>query len=349
MLQFGSVTRMSHHPAPYDPEVPPAHGYRTISPFRERAALHTPRRRGPWFHLGLFAATFYSTALASALQQGVNVFADPFAIGTGLPFAIAVMAILLCHECGHYVMARFHGVDATLPYFIPAPPIVLTGTFGAFIRMRTLPPDRRALFDIGAAGPWAGFVIAIPAVIIGLFLSEVRPLLGDEGGLILGDSLLFSFLTRLVLGVSSEEVTILLHPVALAGWFGLLVTSLNLLPVGQLDGGHVAYAVFGRHHRWISRGILVWLVVMGFGQGLQWFIWAGLLMMLGVDHPPPLDASTPLDRRRVILAAMTLVVLMLTFMPSPISRAEFTPPPVFEGELTPVSNPASRHGFVIPL
>lgn len=312
-----------------------------------RAAARA-RGRGPLFHLGLCVATFYSCALASALQQGVDIFLHPLSIGPGVPFAVTVMTILLCHEFGHYFLARAHGVDATLPYFIPAPPFVLTGTFGAFIRLRSLPPDRRALFDIGAAGPWAGFVVAVPATVIGLAWSEVRPLAANEGGLALGDSLLFAFLTRVVLGVRSADVTILLHPVALAGWFGLLVTSLNLLPAGQLDGGHVSYAVFGRHHRWVSRGVLVALLMLGAGGWGGWLVWFALLLFLGVDHPPPWDPVTPLDRRRRIMAALTLGVFLLTFMPNPISVPE--PPPQFEGERVPVSAPdvaPPRHGFVI--
>jgi membrane-associated protease RseP (regulator of RpoE activity) len=311
-------------------------------------------RRGPGLHIALFAATFLTTAMASALNQGVNVFADPGAIRSGFPFAITIMTILLFHEFGHYFLAQAHRVDASLPYFIPAPPIFLVGTFGAFIRMRGTPPTRSALFDIGAAGPWAGFIVAVPAVIFGLQISEVRPLQPGEGGLMLGDSLLFSGLTQLVLGVDPEQVTVLLHPVALAGWFGLLVTCLNLLPVGQLDGGHVAYAVFGRHHRWISRGVLTFLVVLGVGGWPGWLLWAFLLLVLGIRHPLPLDPHTPLDRPRMVAAALTLVIFVLTFMPEPISIVEPTGPPLhqrpFDGMQIPVALPAAvPRGLVIQL
>ena len=308
------------------------------------------RQRGPALNLVLFAATFLTASMASALNQGVDIFSHPLAIYAGFPFAITVMMILLFHESGHYLLARAHGVDATLPFFLPAPPIFLFGTFGAFIRMRSLPQDRRALFDIGAAGPWAGFLVAVPAVIIGLQLSEVRPLGPAEGGLILGDSLLFSWLTHLVLGVNPDKVTVLLHPIALAGWFGLLVTCFNLLPVGQLDGGHVAYAVFGRHHRWIARGILTFVLVLGFGGWAGWFVWAIMFLVLGLDHPPTWDPVTRLDRRRLIAAALTLGMLIVTFMPEPISIAEPGESPIFEGERVPVSSPARpMHGLVIPL
>jgi membrane-associated protease RseP (regulator of RpoE activity) len=303
----------------------------------------------PLIHIVLFASTFVTTAMAGAFQVGADPISDPSSIRAGFPFAIALMTILLGHELGHYFLSRFHGVRATLPYFIPAPPILI-GTFGAFIRMKSPPRSRRALFDVGAAGPWVGILLAIPAVIIGLHLSEVQPP-SAGGGLLLGDSLLFSFLTRMTLGVSSKDVTILLHPIALAGWFGFFVTFLNLLPMGQLDGGHVAYAMFGRAHRWVSRLFIGVILVLGFGGWQGWFVWAILIALLGLDHPPTLDPGTPLDRKRMAAAWLTIAVFVLTFMPNPISIAE--PPPQFEGPVTPVSRRAAApvHGglrLVIP-
>jgi membrane-associated protease RseP (regulator of RpoE activity) len=333
--------------------------------FRDDAypAVARTRSRGPTVHIVLFSLTFLTTAMAGTFHAAADLplqlgdfLSQPLAILAGFPFAITVMTILLSHEMGHYVLARAHRVDASLPYFIPAPPTFLIGTFGAFIRIRSLPPHRRALFDIGAAGPWAGFLVAVPAVIFGLQESEVRPLDPTQGGLMLGDSLLFSILTRLVLGVDAQEVTIQLGPVALAGWFGLLVTCLNLLPVGQLDGGHVAYAVFGHRHRWISRGVIVTLVILGIGGWPGWFVWAALLLILGLQHPRPWDPATPLDRRRLVAAALTLVIFALTFMPEPISIVEpariFRPRqhiPGLEDDGIPISAPAPRHGFVIAL
>jgi membrane-associated protease RseP (regulator of RpoE activity) len=286
--------------------------------------------------------------MASAQTQGVDIISDPLGVRAGFPFAITLMTILLSHEMGHYVMARAHRVDASLPYFLPAPPLFWFGTFGAFIRMRTMPPHRRALFDIGAAGPWAGFVVAVPALILGLSLSTVQPLQPHEGGLILGDSLLFSWLTQAVLGVSSDEVTVLLHPIALAGWFGLLVTCLNLLPVGQLDGGHVSYALFGRHHRWIARGVLTFVVVLGIGGWLGWFVWALLFLIVGLDHPPTWD-PVALDRPRQIAAVLTFVLLILTFMPEPMALIEPTFVPMFEGERTPVLGPSYDPALMGPI
>jgi Zn-dependent protease len=332
-------TRNGYHPPPYfAPQL-------IVRPEPQRLLLHA----------GLFLLTFGTTTLAGALQKniypmtslsalGSGILANPGALIYGLPFAVPLMLILLCHEMGHYLMARKHGVRATLPYFLPAPPFPLLpiGTFGAFIRMRSVPMDRRTLFDVGAAGPWGGVLIAIPAVIIGLALSEVRPLSPFDGGIFLGDSLLFSWLTQLVLGVSGDSVNIELHPIALAGWFGLFVTFLNLLPVGQLDGGHVTYALFGRFHRWISRGFLAVIFFLGFQGWVGWFFWVALLSFLGVDHPPTQDLSSPLDPRRAVGAWSTVALFGLTFMSAPLMIVE--PKNIPEGEVTPIAyTPDASH------
>ena len=303
----------------------------------------TPPRRVPVVNVVLFALTFITTSMAGAFQVGADPIADPATLLAGFPFSITLMAILLIHELGHYTLSRVHGVRATLPYFIPGPP-VLIGTFGAFIRMKSPPPSRRALFDVGAAGPWAGFLVAVPAVYVGLCWSDVRPLGLHAEGLVLGDSILFSALTRLALGTTPDQVTILLHPVALAGWFGLFVTFLNLLPVGQLDGGHVAYAMFGRWHRLIARLFVAVIVVLGWRGWEGWFMWVVLLMLIGVDHPPTTDALTPLDPRRRVAAWLTVVMFVLTFIPEPL--AVVSPSPVFEGERTLVRAERSATGYV---
>jgi membrane-associated protease RseP (regulator of RpoE activity) len=329
---------------PRPQELYPLNGHHPTS-----ATEASSRPKVPLLHIALFLATLVTTSMAGAFQQGASPLADPATIFLGLPFAVTLMSILLFHEMGHYVLARMHGIHATLPYFIPAPPLfVVVGTFGAFIRMKSPPADRRALFDVGAAGPWAGVILAIPAAIIGLSWSEVRPLNPlDEGGIILGDSFLFSALTHLTLGVSADDVSIVLHPIALAGWFGLFVTFLNLLPVGQLDGGHVTYSLFGRWHRWISRGSLIAILFLGFHGWVGWFVWVALLSMLGVDHPPTLDLSSSLDPRRKFYAWSTVVLFILTFMPVPISLAER---PVFpSGEVTPVAYQSGRSLTTRPL
>src|SRR5262245_57525379 len=316
----------------------------------QRPLIVSPRERGPLLNIVLFATTFVTTSMAGAIWAGTNPFSDLGNIRAGFPFSVTLLTILLVHEFGHYTLARRHRVRVTLPYFIPAPPLFI-GTFGAFIRMKSPPPNRRALFDVGAAGPWAGLAVAIPAVLIGLRLSEVRPLGLGEGGLVLGDSILFRLLTRLALGASPDNVTILLHPIALAGWFGLFVTFLNLLPVGQLDGGHVAYALFGRWHRAISRLFVVVIAVLGFAGWQGWFVWVVLVMVIGVDHPPTRDPVTPLDRRRQLAAWLTIGAFVLTFMSEPIAVS--SPAPEFEGDKTPVAwqmHPAPPHAgrLVVP-
>lgn len=266
-------------------------------------------------HVLLFLATLFTTTLAGSFQAGVNPLDDLRLLVRGLPFSATLMGILLVHEMGHFLMSRLHGVEATPPYFIPGPPFLI-GTFGAFIRMRT-PTNRKALFDVGAAGPWAGFLVSIPAVFYGLSLSEVRALDTSTGGLVLGDSLVFRWLTRLALGVSPADVTILLHPIALAGWFGLFITFLNLLPVGQLDGGHVVYALIGRRHRWVARCSLLVIIGLAFLGWQGWVMWAVLVTVLGLDHPPTID-DTPLDPRRRVAGWLTIALFVVTFMPVPL-------------------------------
>ena len=206
-------------------------------------------RRFPLIHVLLLATTTLTTAMASSLFQGFDPIDDPRQLVHGVPFAATLITILLVHESGHYLMCLRHGVAASMPYFLPAPPNIFPlGTFGAFIRIRSRFPDRRALFDIGAAGPWGGFVVAVAAMVVGLRLSTVLPAPPMEHTLELGDSLLTTFLTRSVLGTDPDVV--MLHPVAFAGWVGLFITSLNLLPAGQLETRAVDSAADRdrRHH-----------------------------------------------------------------------------------------------------
>ncbi|MFM7142896.1 MAG: site-2 protease family protein [Alphaproteobacteria bacterium] len=294
-----------------------------------------PFRRGPFggrpikerstrWYVGWFLVTFVTTTMAGAIHAGVDPFSRPWAMGAGLSFSVPLLAILLAHEFGHFFAAKYHHVGVTPPLFIPAPPL-LVGTFGAFIRLRGMPRTRRALFDVGAAGPWAGFFVALPVVVAGLRLSHVKPLeqIAGRGGLELGTSVLFDWLSRLVLGVDPDKVTILLHPTALAGWFGLFVTFLNLLPVGQLDGGHVVYALFGRRHQRIARVFLAVIFAMGFLGWQGWWLWCFLLLfVVKVDHPDTMDADTPLDPTRRMLAWATIAVFALTFMPVPLTAPQ---------------------------
>ena len=297
------------------------------------------QKRSPRWNLILFGATLATTTLAGSFDAGVDPFSSPWAFTAGFPFSLTLLAILLSHEFGHYFLARWHGIPTSLPFFIPGPPI-LVGTSGAFIQMHGMPRSRRALFDVGAAGPWAGMVVAVPAVVVGLALSEVRPMPGalpipDEMsvGITFGNSLLFEFLSRLVLGVDPDSVTVILHPIALAGWFGLFVTFLNLLPVGQLDGGHVVYALCGKRHRTISRAVLVGVIGLGFYGWEGWLLWAFMLaFILKVDHPDTVDANTPLDPFRRKAAWATIAMFVLTFMPIPL---DFVTAEDFAGDRAP--------------
>ena len=213
-------------------------------------------KRIPYLHILLFILTFFSTLIAGAMfQKGIDIFKEPLRIYEGLPFSLSLMTILLGHELSHYFASKKHHTEATLPYFIPAP-ITLIGTFGAFIKMKSPIQTRSALIDIGASGPIAGFILSVIASIIGLSYSTVVAATDTKGALGLGNSVLFSLLTHTIIGVTPDSQDILLHPIAFAGWIGLFVTALNLIPVGQLDGGHIVYAFIGERHRLVSKVIV---------------------------------------------------------------------------------------------
>jgi len=271
----------------------------------------------PWLHIALFIVTFTSTLSVGALQtQTIEEIAkSPSKIINGLPFSLSLMLILLCHELSHYIASRKHHVKATLPYFIPAPTLI--GTFGAFIKMKSPITTREALIDIGASGPIAGFIISLIAAIIGLPLSKIVITKGLEGGLVLGDSILFSLLSRLILGEIPESYDVLLHPVAFAGWIGFFVTALNLIPVGQLDGGHIAYALLGEKHKNMSKVLVLFLLILGFLFWEGWIIWAILLVILGMRHPPVLYWGAPLDGKRRLISWVTAIIFVVTFIPVP--------------------------------
>jgi len=276
------------------------------------------KRSFPTIHLILFIVTTCTTITAGALQAGVNPLVNPAGLLRGIPFAFTLLFILITHELGHYVAARRHHMEVSLPYLIPAPSFI--GTFGAFIKMRSPVRDKRSLMDIGAAGPLAGVLVAIPVLVVGLQISEIKPVLqgvGEPEGIQLGTSLLFELLARITVGTLPSHHDLVLHPVAFAGWIGLLVTALNLIPVGQLDGGHVLYAIIGPRSLTVSRVVVVMLVALGIFGWTGWLFWAVLLMFLGSRHPYPLDSWTPLDRRRKIIGIITLAVFVLTFTPVP--------------------------------
>jgi membrane-associated protease RseP (regulator of RpoE activity) len=263
----------------------------------------------------LFFATVLTTLLAGALLAEVDPLSHPELIYRGFPFSITIMSILLSHELGHYLMSVRHKVDATLPYFIPAPTFI--GTFGAVIKVNSNVPDRRALLDIGATGPIVGFVVSIPALIIGLRLSHT--VADTSGGITFGSSLLLEIIAERLFPSIPEGYAIDLHPVALAGWIGLLVTMMNLLPMGMMDGGHIAYALFGRWHRHISRAMVVILLLMGLFGWAGWAVWGMLNLFFGLRHPPPTNPDVPLDGKRKLVGALTVVIFVLTFVPTPFS------------------------------
>lgn len=293
-----------------------------------------------WVQLLLLALTLVSTTIAGGChyynftidlatagevaQNGPSLsalFRQPAFYLHGLWYSLTILAILGCHEMGHYIACLRYGVVATRPYFLPAP-VLLTGTLGAFIRIKTRIPNKTALFDIGIAGPLAGFVIAVPALFIGLMLSRIDHLPADQSGLIeLGEPLLFKFAAWLIWGPVADGSTINMHPMAFAAWFGLLATALNLFPIAQLDGGHISYAVLG------ARSTIVTIVMIGIAIGLaftssSWIAWTVLLLVmiatLGPRHPPTLYDDEPLDQGRVLLAALAMLILVLCFTPAPI-------------------------------
>jgi membrane-associated protease RseP (regulator of RpoE activity) len=292
------------------------------------AAEEEPPERNISDHLvpvGLFLATVFTTLWAGAYatrsrpMEGAIEFLlrDPSVLLKGLPFAGTLLAILITHEFGHYLLSRIHRVPASFPLFIPGPPHFV-GTFGAIIRMHGPIMSRKALFDIGVAGPIAGFVVAVVALVVGLSLSKVVD--GDTAfGIHLGEPLLLQFITWLVLGPLPENADVILHPVAFAAWFGLFVTSLNLIPIGQLDGGHVAYALLGQRQRTLALAIVPVMLVLGFVGWPGWFLWAALVGFIGLAHPPVQDPYAPLGPTRIGVGWLALAIFVTTFAPIPFS------------------------------
>jgi membrane-associated protease RseP (regulator of RpoE activity) len=289
-----------------------------------------PPRQRWWLHATLLVITLLATSLGGAAIAGADAWHHPTLaqLRAGVPFSLPLLAILLAHESGHYAVARRYRVNASPPYFLPFPPQWnVLGTLGAFIRLRSPLFDRRTLFDIGTAGPIAGILVAIPVTLIGLALSTPEPhgpvrflthqyivLQGDY--LLLGDSLLFT-LCRLVLGLHGA---IRLHPIAMAGWVGILVTSLNLLPLAQLDGGHLAFAMFGRAQRWVAR--VFWLTLFPLGYLWPgWWLWAVLGVIVGrgrLGHPTVIAPERPLDAQRRAIGWIAIALFILTFAPIPV-------------------------------
>ena len=315
--------------------------------------LPAPRPSNPRTNLVMFILTLFSVMLTGAqIPEGIPIPADFLGqLGlmvryfyTGWPFALALLSILLAHEFGHYFAGRYHKTDVSLPFFIPLPFSIL-GTMGAFINMRELPKNKRTLLDIGIAGPLAGLIVSVPVLLIGLSLSTTSIIQPAESIFIEGNSLLYLFAKFAVFGqllpapvdynglspmiywlvyiftgqpIPYGGLDVMIHPVALAGWAGILVTSLNLIPAGQLDGGHILYALFGKR----VRGILPLILILLGGLGIfwsGWWLWAAILFFLGRAHPETLDEITELDPRRRALAWLMVFIFIIVFTPVPMA------------------------------
>ncbi len=314
----------------------------------------TPKPSNPWVNAVLFLITLLSMIFAGALSaysgpvpnESSSFLVEIFrSLPSGIPFAVSLLGILAAHEFGHYLAGRLHHTHVTLPYFIPFP-LSPFGTMGAFIQLKEPPRNKRILLDIGIAGPIAGLIVAIPVLLYGLSLSNVEPLsfLPGEGFMLEGNSLLYLLAKFLVFGrllpapasygdispliywvryfFTSQPlplggIDVMIHPVAWAGWAGLLVTALNLIPAGQLDGGHIIYVLLGKKAPRLWPFVLAVLVILGFVWS-GWWLWAGLIFLLGRVYAEPLDQITQLDSPRRWLALFGLLVFILVFIPVPL-------------------------------
>ena len=267
----------------------------------------------------LFVFTIFTTLLAGSYQEGGDPLHRPADLVRGIPFSFTLMSILFVHEMGHYLTSKYYGVKASLPYFIPGPWwfLLAIGTFGAFIRMRSPIMKKNALLDIGASGPIAGFIVSLFAIAIGLHSSGFVEDRNVSIPIFIGNPLIFSFMAELIGKVPPAGSQLELSPVAFAGWIGVFVTSLNLLPIGQLDGGHIAYALLGRKQRFLSIGIVLTLIVLGMTGWPGWYLWAVLGTVLGLQHPPIVDEEARLDLKHQLIAWGSIAIFIVTFMPVP--------------------------------
>jgi len=287
-----------------------------------------------WLNVVLFILTILSTYFVGYLW-GINyllagqnpddisgalnlsLFLKPALIKLSLIYSLSLLVILLGHELGHYLTCRRYRVQASLPFFIPAPTLI--GTLGAFIRIKSPLTGREELFDVGANGPLTGFLLSVPALYTGLQLSRLIPALPRESSILFGEPLLLKLFVRLTFGPVAQNQDLILHPLAVAGWVGLLVTSFNLFPVGQLDGGHILYALFGEKIRKVAPGIILILLVLGVFYWAGWLIWAVLISVMGLRHPPVADSGQGFSRRRIFLSLAVALIFILSFIPAPIS------------------------------
>jgi len=304
--------------------------YATPRDFQPAAPAAAMRRRRPVLAASLFLLTVLSTLAVGAQFEMAyannrppdfldsnpyaSIWREPSLLLLGIPFSFTLMGILLAHELGHYFACRYYGIAASYPYFLPAPTII--GTLGAFIRIRSPIVNRKALFDVGLAGPVVGFLFAVPALAVAIAYSKRIPAEQVDSVIAFGQPLLSELLAMFFRpGVPTEDI--FLHPVGRAAWVGLFATALNLLPAGQLDGGHVVYALASERHRRISLTTILALIPLGIFFWPGWLLWAVLLSFLGFRHPTLMDRWEPLDRKRRAWALIAVVIFLLCFMPAP--------------------------------
>jgi hypothetical protein len=287
----------------------------------------------PWLNLLLFLVTclsaffvgltwsvsyIYSEQLTGDSQfvLSTQMFTDPAVISLSLVYAAVLIVILLGHEMGHYLTCRYYRIEATLPFFIPAPTLI--GTLGAFIKIKSPITRKKQLFDIGVSGPLTGFLLSLPAVIYGLSLSKIVPAIPREDTFVFGEPLLLRLIGGILFRGAAAESDLFIHPIAFAGWVGILVTAFNLFPVGQLDGGHVSYALIGQKSRPLAKLFLGVFIVMGIFFWVGWIVWALVILLLGLKHPRVIDESEPLSAWRRVLGAAVVGIFILSFIPAPI-------------------------------
>jgi len=272
------------------------------------------------FFVGLTwsASYIYSDQLTRDSQSlpGPGIFSDPRVIGLSLVYALVLIVILLGHEMGHYLTCRHYHIEATLPFFIPAPTLI--GTMGAFIKIKSPITLKKQLFDIGVSGPLAGFCLSLPALVYGLSLSKVVPSVPREDTLFFGEPLLLRFISSLMFRNAPAESDLFLHPIGIAGWVGILVTALNLFPLGQLDGGHISYAFIGQKAKPLARLLIVVFFIMGVFFWAGWIVWALAILLLGLKHPRVIDETEPLSPARRVLGIVVMAIFIISFIPAPL-------------------------------
>ena len=296
---------------------------------RLRLPQITKSRTFPWPNVILFGLTVLTTLTTGAIMEGADWIADPRLIFNsplriilaGLPFSVSLLSILLFHEFGHYIAARIHGVNVSLPYFIPAPPgFSPFGTFGAFIKSKSAFLNKKQLLDVAAAGPLAGLAVAIIVIAIGVKTSSVQQLPAESGGIFFGESILFQLITYAIKGPIPDDSALFISSVAFAGWVGILVTMFNLLPLGQLDGGHIAYALLGKWQKNLAHLVIIGLVALSFFW-VGWTIWILIGFLLKPGHPPTVMDELPLGKWRKLMGIISIIAFVLCFVPVPVEMA----------------------------